>query len=124
MEDRRLREPVESLAQFKQALNLTLPPLDLTSAMISSATGIHKKNINKSIKTPDKLLDLKLPHTASYGRRGRHSSDPSVSNQYLADVFTVIHLFSLLCIVRQPCPFLSRLEHEAWLEFSASGTSH
>jgi len=47
-----------------------------------------------------------------------------MSNQYLADVFAVIHLFSLLCIVMQPYPFLSRLEHEAWPEFSASGTSH
>jgi hypothetical protein len=36
------REPVESLVQFKQALNLTLPPLDLTSAMIPAATGIRK----------------------------------------------------------------------------------
>jgi hypothetical protein len=35
-------EPVESLVQFTQALNLTLPPLDLTSTMIPSATGIRK----------------------------------------------------------------------------------
>jgi hypothetical protein len=63
---------------------------------VSGATGIRKNTRNA---TWLQTATVRVPEE-------RPGSDPCISSQYLANVFTVIHLFSFLFTVGQPFLFL------------------